>query len=206
MGPIDQIARISQAVAVSGHAVSGGMTSDYDLNSPDKRPQPPRLREAAVLVAFTVCQAELRLILTKRSSALKHHPGQIALPGGKKEASETLLQTALREAEEEVGLPAKALRVLGELGAHETVTGFRVTPYVAYVTQAVQLRPEYGEVAEVFTVPATHILSSARYHVEHRRWRGEQRFYHVAPYGPYYIWGATARMLYTLALQVEGGL
>ncbi len=136
------------------------------------------------------------LILTKRSSALKHHPGQIAFPGGKRDESDRdLIETALREAREEIGLLDRNVDVLGTFAPHETVTSFNVTPVVALVKNEFDATPEAGEVSEVFRVPLAHVLTPENYVVEARRWRGQKRMYYTVPYGPYYIWGATARIL-----------
>lgn len=174
----------------------GGASSDFDLNPGVTLPEGRVLRQAAVLVAFQDGPGGLSVLLTKRSSKLKHHPGQIAFPGGKLDAGETPEQAALREAREEVGLPGA--RVICQLPSHETVTGFSVTPIVAQI-EAFTPIAEPGEVAEIFRVPATHLLDPARYSVQSRRWRGEWRHYYAAPYGPYYVWGATARILRGLA-------
>jgi 8-oxo-dGTP pyrophosphatase MutT (NUDIX family) len=140
------------------------------------------------------------LYLTKRSSHLRHHPGQISFPGGKVDPGDDgPIGAALRESHEEIGLDPANVEVLGTLEPHETVTSFLVTPVLARIKAPFTPRPEAGEVAEVFTVPLSHISNLANYHVESRRWRGARRHYFVAPYGPYYIWGATARMLRALA-------
>lgn len=172
-------------------------SSDFDLN-PGFVPSANRaLKPAAVLVAVTV---DGDVILTKRSAQLKHHPGQIAFAGGRKDDTDPdLVQTALREAHEEIGLDPTCVTILGDLPSHETVTHFSVTPILALIPSGVSFMPEPGEVAEVFRVPLHHVLNCKNYKIEGRRWRGQQRYYYTVPYGPYYIWGATARILRGLA-------
>lgn len=177
-----------------------GPSSDFDLN-PGIRPPPDRpLRPAAVLVPIWLKPEGAGVILTKRSSRLKHHPGQIAFPGGKVDASDDGPQAAaLRETHEEIGLDPTRVEIIGSLPVHETVTGFAVTPFVGLIRGAFDPVPEDGEVDEVFTVPLDHVLTPARYAIERRRWMGVWRRYYAVPYGPYYIWGATARILRGLA-------
>lgn len=180
-------------------------SSDFDLNP--ALPQPPEhsLRPAAVLVAIQPGPLGARLILTKRASHLKHHPGQIAFPGGKQEEADGDLETtALREAWEEVGLPVGHVQVLGRLAPHETVTGFTVMPILGLVRDGFDPIIDPQEVEEMFTIPLTHVLDPTRYRVEGRVWRGTMRRYYAVPHGPYYIWGATARILRGLAERVAG--
>lgn len=182
----------------------GGGSSDFDLNPDAVLPQDRKLRPAGVLVPISMVTGEPRLILTKRSSRLKHHPGQIAFPGGKVDDGDAnVVAAALREADEEIGLPRGIPQVLGTLSEHETVTGFRVTPVIAIINQPFDVLPEPGEVDEVFSVPFSHVIDPGNYVVESRRWRGMRRHYFTVPYGPYYIWGATARMLRALAAQMS---
>ncbi|WP_170606630.1 CoA pyrophosphatase [Ruegeria arenilitoris] len=187
--------------ALSRH---GAGSSDFDLNPEVNLPAGRKLRPAGVLVPVMVTESDPRLILTKRSSALKHHPGQIAFPGGKQdEGDKDVTATALREAKEEIGLPLEFPRILGRLPTHETVTSFSVTPVIAVLDRPFDPVPEPGEVEEVFSVPLAHVLDPANYVIESRRWRGQKRYYFTVPYGPYYIWGATARILRGLAAQVN---
>lgn len=179
-------------------------SSDFDLNPAITLPPGRTLRPAAVLVPVWLHPDGARLILTKRSSHLKHHPGQIAFPGGKVDATDDgPIAAALREAQEEIGLPPAHVDIAGTLPPHETVTGFAVTPVLGFIRAPFAPIPEAGEVEEVFTTPLSHVLTPANFAIERRRWRGEWRQYYAVPYGPYYIWGATARILRGLADRVS---
>ena len=198
MHPSEAEHLLRRAVAVARPA-----SSDFDLDPGLPRPAGRDLRPAAVLVAVDLAGPESRVILTKRSAHLRHHPGQIALPGGKVDGTEDAVLAALREAREEVGLPPHKAEILGVYGPHETVTGFSVTAVLALVRAPFVARPEAGEVAEVFSVPLSHLAALGNYRVEGRRWQGRHRRYWAVPFGPYYIWGATARLLRDLAERME---
>lgn len=174
-------------------------SSDFDLN-PSVRPPGRVLRPAAVLLAVVDRPSGPAVLLTKRASGLRHHPGQIALPGGRVDDSDpSIAAAALREAWEEVALEPALVRVLGQMPAHETVTGYAMTPVVGHVAADFVPRIRQDEVAEAFFVPFEHIADPANYRVERRRWLGQWRSYWAVPWGPYYIWGATARVLRALA-------
>ena len=183
-------------------AGAGASSSDFDLNPGGiaRWTQGKNLRPSAVLVPLIWRQDGYRVILTKRASHLKHHPGQIAFPGGEVEATDRdCVDTARREANEEIGLTDAHLTILGEMPFHETVTAFRISPVVGIVNAEFQPQSDPGEVEEVFEVPLSYLGTPAHYMVEGRFWAGHRRNYYVVPYGPYYIWGATARILRAFA-------
>ncbi|MCB2129127.1 MAG: CoA pyrophosphatase [Rhodobacteraceae bacterium] len=182
----------------------GPETSDHDLNPDTVLPDRRVLKPAAVLVLMTPGPDDMHLVLTKRSSRLKHHPGQIAFAGGKVDKTdEGPVDTALREAEEEIGLPRGRVEVLGAWSSHETVTGFLVTPVFGLIRDGFDPVAEVGEVDEIFSIPFGHIAEPANFRIEGRHWRGVWRRYYAIPYGPYYIWGATARILRAIAGRIE---
>ncbi|MCA0042121.1 CoA pyrophosphatase [Celeribacter litoreus] len=180
-------------------------SSDFDLNKSAEDRAKVKLRPAGVLVPIRETSAGLSLILTKRSSALKHHPGQIAFPGGRVDPTDVdHVDAALREAEEEIGLPREIVDVIGDLPPHETITSFQMHPVLGWIRDEFDPVLEAGEVSELFEVPLCHVLETARYKIQSRRWRGQDRYFYTVPYGPYYIWGATARILRSLADRVSG--
>ncbi len=162
---------------------------------------------AAVLIPM-VQREGLNVLLTQRTDHLHDHPGQVSFPGGRAEPEDAdAVATALREAEEEIGLPPRHVDVLGALPTYTTGTGFVVTPVVALVTPGFTLKPDPFEVAEIFEVPLSFLMTPAN----HRRHRfdfggGTRQFlsmpYEVAGEGGmhrrYFIWGATAAMLRNL--------
>ena len=195
----DPIARIAAALALRG-----GASTDFDLNPDVHLPEDRALRPASVLIPMQMVAGRAELILTKRSARLKHHPGQIAFPGGKQDENDSdPAAAALREAHEEIGLPPALVQVMGELPTHETVTGYVMTPVLGFVRDHFDEIPEAGEVDEIFRVPLDHVINPANFRIEARRWQGRRRYYYAVPFGPYYIWGATARILRALAERVS---
>jgi len=171
---------------------------DHDLN-PDLLPDRP-LTRAAVLVPLVERPQGLTVLLTRRTDHLQDHAGQISFPGGRVEPDDAdALATALREAEEEVGLARALVTPVGRLDTYVTRTGFEVTPVVALVAPPPSLAPDPFEVAEVFEVPLAFILDPASRQRHSRLYAGKTRYFYVFPWHDYYIWGATAGMLVNLA-------
>jgi 8-oxo-dGTP pyrophosphatase MutT (NUDIX family) len=153
------------------------------------------IRPAAVLVPVINRGDELTVLFTRRTAHLHDHAGQISFPGGRAESGESPRDTALRETAEEIGLVPDRVEVLGHLTEYTTVTGYRVTPVVGLVQPPFDLAVDDFEVAEVFEVPLAFLLDPANHQRNQLIHEGLERYYYAMPYGPYYIWGATAGML-----------
>jgi len=156
-------------------------------------------RSAAVLVPIVNRSDGLAVLFTERSADLPDHAGQISFPGGRVEPGDLDVDaTALRETEEEIGLPRDRVTVLGRLADYETVTGYRVTPVVGWVEPPFPVRADPVEVADVFEVPLAFLLEPVNQQ-RHYRMLGEiRRDYFAIPFRERYIWGATAAMLMIL--------
>lgn len=173
----------------------------------DLIPPLDQLRPAAVLVGLVERAGETRVILTRRTEALAHHPGQVAFPGGRRDPRDAgLLQTALREAREEISLRFEHVRPLGYIDPLPTFTGFLVLPVVARVASEHVSHPEPGEVAEVFEVPLAFLMDPRNLQIEHAQLAGRRRQTWRFDFGGQRIWGATAAMLINLRerLQSDG--
>ena len=158
---------------------------------------------AAVLVPV-VLHAELTVLFTQRTAHLKSHAGQVSFPGGRAEPGDPSAEfTALREAEEEIGLPARSVEVLARLPDYRTRTGFRVTPVVGLVRPPLALAPDPREVDEVFEVPLAFLLDPANRQRRTREFQGATVGYYVFEYQQRVIWGATAGMLVNLHKMLE---
>jgi 8-oxo-dGTP pyrophosphatase MutT (NUDIX family) len=160
------------------------------------REQP--IRPAAVLIPV-VDHEEPTVLLTLRSAHLADHAGQISFPGGKIEATDASpLDTALREAQEEIGLGHAFVDPIGYLGVYGTSFGFRILPTVARVQPGFKLKINRSEVDDAFEVPLAFLMDPANHQLHSREFRGVERTYYAMPYAERYIWGATAGILRVL--------
>jgi 8-oxo-dGTP pyrophosphatase MutT (NUDIX family) len=168
---------------------------DFDLN-PQNRPREPRaLTPAAVLIPL-IFRAEPVVLLTQRTDHLSRHAGQVAFPGGRADPDDiSLVETALRETEEETGIAPAFVTVAGFLDAYETGTGYAILPVVGILSEGFALAPHEHEVAEIFEVPLAFLLDPANRQKQTREFQGVQRSFYSFTHQGHYIWGATAAML-----------
>lgn len=171
------------------HAISPGLESE--------RPGGPG-KPAAVLIAI-IRRPDPTILLTRRSTALRNHSGQIAFPGGRIDPADSgPLDAALREASEEIGLDRSRVLPVGYLDIYLTSSGYRVVPVIALVEPGFQLALNPAEVDTVFECPLAYAMDPDRHRQETREWRGAMRTYYAIPYREHYIWGVTAGILRTL--------
>jgi 8-oxo-dGTP pyrophosphatase MutT (NUDIX family) len=138
------------------------------------------------------------VLLTERHKDLSNHAGQISFPGGRIDQDETPLKAALREADEETGIPATIIQPLGYLDCYLTVTNYLVTPVVATLAPAFSTKAQATEVSSIFEVPLAFLMDEKNCQIDSREWKGLKRQYYVYQYGPHFIWGATAGMIRNL--------
>lgn len=191
-----------------------GQRSDFDLN-PSLRPEqmpgaagrlanPATARPAAVLCGMVERAGALHVVLTERAGHLKHHAGQISFPGGKVDpVDRSDMGAALREAEEEIGLRAPQVEVIGALDPYYTVTNFRVTPFVGMIDMSWSPVLDPNEVADVFEAPLDFLMMPENCVRDFYDRDGQRRFYYAMPWQGRYIWGATAGMLKGLSDRLE---
>jgi 8-oxo-dGTP pyrophosphatase MutT (NUDIX family) len=168
---------------------------DFDLN-PQNRPKERRdLTPAAVLLPL-ILRAEPMVLLTQRTDTLSRHAGQVAFPGGRADPEDiSLVETALRETQEETGIEPAFVTVAGFLDAYETGTGYAILPVVGILSDGFALAPQVTEVARIFEVPLSFLLDPANRRKESREFMGTQRSFYSYTFDGHYIWGATAAML-----------
>ena len=180
-----------------------GKSSDFEfLNS--KTPKTVVLKSAAVLVPITFDNHVPFVVFTRRAKTLKEHAGQISFPGGKvenKDSSEK--DAAVRECFEEIDLKPSDVTILGMLPHHDTLSGYSISPFVGIIENYEQLKPKLSEVSEIFRVPLEFLLNKDNMYMRTRKINNFEIGYYTIPYGPYYIWGATARIVKTFADLIE---
>ena len=157
---------------------------------------------AAVLVAVTD-RTEPGVILTQRTDTLRHHPGQVAFPGGRIEPNEDAVAAALREAEEEIALDPAQVEVVGAVDRYRTGTGFDITPVIGVVPPDLPLVPAEAEVASVFEVPLAFLLDVANHRRGSGWWRGAERRFVEILWQERRIWGATAAIIVNLSRRLR---
>jgi 8-oxo-dGTP pyrophosphatase MutT (NUDIX family) len=171
--------------------------SDFSLSGAVALPE--TWRQASVLVPLVDHAHGMTVLLTQRTDDMPSHAGQIAFPGGRRQASDVdAVATALRETQEETGIDPRFVKVIGAIDLYRTRTGYEVTPVVAIVTPGFTLHADPREVADVFEVPLKHFLDEANHKIDSRIAEGRERRFYAMPYGKRYIWGATAGMLKNL--------
>nr|WP_105530174.1 CoA pyrophosphatase [Solimicrobium silvestre] len=172
------------------------ITDELRLFSVDKT-----YTNASVLITLVQRAEGLNLLFTRRTAHLTHHAGQISFPGGRVELEDSsLIETALREAHEEIGLSRDYVEILGLLPDYYTGTGYRVTPVVAAVQLPLELQSDANEVAEIFEVPLAYLMDGSRHQLRSSVFPKQEvrRSFYTMPYQDYFIWGATAGMLRNL--------
>jgi len=173
------------------------ITSDFDLNPTHLAPD-ETLKPAAVLVALVEREEGLGVLLTRRSDTLRRHTGQVAFPGGRCDPGETVWQTALREAQEEIGLDRSFVTPIGYLDLYMTTLGYRIVPVIARVAPGFALTLNESEVDAVFEVPLGFLMDQNNVERHSRDWQGMTRHYYAITFGERYIWGVTAGILRNL--------
>ena len=159
-----------------------------------------RPRQATILLPLLTSTPTPSLLLTRRAETLSSHKGQVAFPGGRTDdADNGPIDTALREAHEEIALPPAKVEILGITDRYRTTSGFQVTPVVGVIPPDLSFRPEPGEVEDIFEVPLDFLLDSANHLESHVEWQGRERHYYEIFWQDRRIWGATAAMIVNLA-------
>lgn len=176
--------------------------TDYPHDLEEEAPRV--LTPAAVLVPVVDRQDGPGLLLTLRTSHLHDHAGQVSFPGGRAERGECAEETALREAEEEIGLARSRVEIVGRLPEYRTVTGFSITPVVALVRPPLDLKLDAFEVAEAFEPPLSFLLDVANHQRHEVLYQGRTRPYWAMPWRGYHIWGATAGIIVSLCRRLQG--
>jgi 8-oxo-dGTP pyrophosphatase MutT (NUDIX family) len=197
----EQLAGLLRAAAMDG---AQGFSDDGDWPNPSPKAR-HELTPAAVLIPVINRAGMPTVMFTQRTAHLHDHAGQISFPGGRKDPGDVdAADTALRETEEETGLPRDRVEILGSIPDYSTGTGFLVTPVVGWIESPAAYKPDPFEVAEVFEVPLSFLLDPRNHRQETALFKGRMRTYYAMPWQGRYIWGATAGMLLTFYRVIAG--
>jgi len=168
-------------------------------------PPPPGLRSAGVLVPLRDSGGGVTVTLARRTESVPHHKGQICFPGGSRDPGDRdLLATAMREAEEELGIRGSDVEFLGAMERVPTVTGFCIQPFVVRIPRNARFRLDGFEVAETFDAPLAAFTDFSRYRTAATTFLGKPYMVYFLDYDRFTIWGATARILHNLAELARG--
>jgi 8-oxo-dGTP pyrophosphatase MutT (NUDIX family) len=171
----------------------------------ERGPQAEPIRPAAVLIPLFVREKALWTLFTKRTDHVEHHKGQISFPGGgKDEADANLWETAIRETEEEIGVPRSGVKILGALPKLVTVTDFEISPFVGAIPYPTEFVPHAGEVEAIIEVPVSYLLDPMVVEERPVKWKGREVTTLVYHYKGHAIWGATARILADFLTALRG--
>lgn len=201
----DILARRSRLIGLDEPVLAAPTRVGDHLLNPNWPPSDAAPRDAAVLVAVVDHPLGASVVLTRRTDHLSAHAGQIAFPGGKIDpVDRDPAAAALREAEEEIGLDPRLVRPIGYGDPYLTTSGYRIVPVVGIVGAAPHLVANPHEVADVFEVPLSFLMTPANHRTDSREWRGAQRLFYVMPYADRHIWGITAGIIRTLFERIYG--
>lgn len=205
ISPEDFLARANERLLPIDAALEARPRGDHDLPGFETRMQrfseapvaKPRI--AAVLIGLLERENDYGVQLTLRPDTMAQHAGQIAFPGGRQDPEDaTLLAAALREADEEIGLKAPQVQIIGRSDGYLTGTGFLIAPFVGLIEPGFKPDPHPEEVADVFETPLSFLMTPENHERHSAVWKGRKREYFAMPHNGRYIWGATAGMIRAL--------
>lgn len=193
----DRLRRSLAAAPDAGHPIIQQAGLAFD---------PARLIASAVLVPI-IDAPQPRVVFTVRHAGLRAHAGQVAFPGGRLDPDDDgPIDGALREAWEEIGLPAERVDVVGATRSHITGTGYLITPVVGVIPDGLALSPHEAEVAGIFEVPLDHLLAEANHLRKSALYDGIERFYYEIDWPQERIWGVTAGLIVNLAPRLRAAM
>lgn len=184
-----------------------GRGGDFAINPAMRRAaESPSPRPAAVLVPIIHRASGLSVLLTRRSAHLSSHAGQVAFPGGRvDDEDDGPVDAALRETEEETGIPPDFVTPVGLLDPYETGSNFVILPVVGVLREGFEAKASPDEVDEIFEVPFAFLMDVANHQAHTGFWQGQERRYYAMPYQSHNIWGATAGIIVNLRRRLMGG-